>query len=134
VDEPRRTFDVSETMVLIGELCQRFAAMRKTSLELIPAPVQVQITNNPFLFQYLLFLVLDGVMNAAGPPGPVRVEVLDAERSARVLFTGTFPPVPPGPEQAPALGLVLQLLGGSLKPHRDPPGLALDLPKDLKNV
>jgi len=134
VDEPRRTFDVSEALLLVGEIGRRVAAMSKVQLELVPAPAQAQITNDPFLIQHLLFIVLESAVAAAGPGGVVRAEVRDAADAVHVVFSGASSPPEPGAKSGGNFEDVLARSGASVTVTADPIGLAVILPKDLHRV
>lgn len=130
VDEPVRTFDVSEALITVGEISRRLAAMSRVRLELQPAPGQVQITNDPFLIHHLLFRAIECAVAAAGPDGLVRAEVKDAGDSVRVEFGGGASVLTPGEE----LAEVLVRSGAAVEAIIDPPGLAVVLPKDLHRL
>jgi C4-dicarboxylate-specific signal transduction histidine kinase len=132
VDEPRRTFDLSESLTLVGEIARRFAAMKKVQLTLVTAPAQAQITNDPFLVLHLLTAALERAVDAAGADGTTRAEVVDVGDAVRIAFT--WDSAAPAPEPDSEFTDLLDRSGAALASSEDPPGLALILPKDLHRV
>ena len=135
VDETRKTFDLSELLSLEFGLCQRFAAIKKVTLELSPAPYQVQITNNPFLLMHLLYLIIARGLETAAEGGKLTAEVHDSRETAYVSFSGSFT----GPlfRQRPApenLETILGLLGATLVEEENPTRLVVQLAKDLHQL
>jgi C4-dicarboxylate-specific signal transduction histidine kinase len=87
IDEPLKTIDLAETLTLVTNLSNRFAAMRGVVLDYQPPPKPMMIRTSPFFLENLLWLCLDFVMNAAGTAKTINLLLDMAERGARVRFT-----------------------------------------------
>ena len=86
VDDLEKVFDLSETLLFIARLSERFARMKNVTLKAIPAPQQLQISSNPFAFQRLLSLFIDAAI--AGAKGAtVEISVHNATPGAEYRFT-----------------------------------------------
>lgn len=66
VDESEKQIDLNETVELVIRLCSRLATMRGVSITITPFETPVMLTTNPFLFENLVWLVLDCAMVLAG--------------------------------------------------------------------
>lgn len=73
VDEPTRSVDLSELLALSTSLARRTASMHEVALESEKAGEPVHVRTDPFLLQNLIWLCLDYMIEAGGPPNRIRL-------------------------------------------------------------
>ena len=88
-DDPTKTADLVETTAQSVRLFQRFAELRRTSIELAPTAEPVTVTADLFGFNHVFFLAVLTLLDAGDSAEPVRVSIASAPDGAEVRFART---------------------------------------------
>lgn len=115
LDDLDQVFDVRDELALAVRLLERFARMHDVVIEVVPAPDQLQIQNNPFRLHHLLSILVGAEIKAAQKGGRVKVAV---EKSGNeiccVIAAGCSAPCP-DPEQNDVVEKLLKSLNGKIE-------------------
>jgi C4-dicarboxylate-specific signal transduction histidine kinase len=77
IDEPERGCDLNEAMDNVVGLSQRFARLKKKTIELKPAAGPVMVSAHPFFIRQLVFFLLDLILEADAASETIVMEVLE---------------------------------------------------------
>jgi len=75
IDEPEKGCDLNDAVDNIVGLSQRFARLKKTTIELKPAAGPVMVSWHPFFVRQLLFCMFDLILEAGAVSEAIVVEV-----------------------------------------------------------
>lgn len=75
IDEPEKGCDLNEAMDNIVGLGQRFARLKKKTIELRPSAGPVMVSMHPFFLRQLLFFLLDMILEANAASETIVLEV-----------------------------------------------------------
>jgi len=87
-DESLKTADLNETLELVVFLSDRFASLRRVTIESKPQESPVKIETYPFFLMNLLWLCLDFAMDASGGAKIIELIVQKIETGAQIRFRG----------------------------------------------
>lgn len=112
--------DINETVLNFGNLCRRWADMKRVTLSVTPAPQPVGANIDPFLLQFWLYVLIKHFLAGAVPGTELRMTVDRDDHVARVSIAGAggvaFDEAnPPDPEP-----LVRAALGATVRCDRAP--------------
>jgi len=134
-----RSIDLFETAGLVVALSQRFAALKKVTLKVVPPPPseqRAQATLNLVQFQMALFTAIECWLSLAAPGNELNLHISRKENTCALLLVneGYFPAGsdPAGnlaaAEKWPLLQNISASLGGSVEIDVPKPGILLVLP------
>lgn len=95
VDDPGRTFDLGETLVLFGALAARSARLAEVDLEVRPTEDAIEVTGDPFALLLVMHACLRSLLAAASDGRSVGVRAEVAEDGPQVIFESADPPPDP---------------------------------------
>jgi len=88
VDVPETEFDLNETIVNLGNICTRFAELRKVRLVLPTENARLPITGSPFLLQQYLFRVLTRMLKVSSINDIIKLSLSDDDNMIMVSVEG----------------------------------------------
>jgi C4-dicarboxylate-specific signal transduction histidine kinase len=91
VDTPITKFSLNELVNDITRLTQRFASLKKVSLEITLPKDDIFLTNNPFTVQHIMFSCLNLALESSEPDDDISI-ALDKEESQAIINI-TSPPI-----------------------------------------
>jgi len=84
MDEPCSSFDVNDVLQEEISLLQRFARQQNTHLEMQPGQNLPAIYNNPSLFQFVVFCLLEPTLDQAGPNSRILISTEKQETAVKI--------------------------------------------------
>ena len=109
VDAPVAEFNLNELLNDIVRLSKRFASLKKVELDISLPEEQINITNNPFAVQHIIFLCLNLSLEFSAALNTISV-TLDKEKS-RALITIVTSPLEKGKETETKLDYISNTIG-----------------------
>jgi len=88
VDEPAADVDLNLAVENVAALSQRFAARRKTCIEVESAPGPATLAGGPFDFREAVFLCLDVLLQVQTSERPIRISLSDSEERIEICLRG----------------------------------------------
>ena len=89
VDEPVKSFDLSSLLSDLTALCERFAMLRKQTLE-FQAPVGAfMVRNSPYYVELAAYLSLKLLMEAVPEEGLISLTLKEHEAGAQIAISGS---------------------------------------------
>ena len=95
IDGPLKKFDLGEMLENIIHLCERFARLKSTAIELISPEKPVRVTSNPFMLRLAVFACIDislEAMKAEAMNEPIRMSLASphhGKQGARITLRTT---------------------------------------------
>lgn len=84
MDDPCSSFDVNDVLREEISLLQRFARQLNTHLEMQPGQDLPAIYNNPSLFQFVVFCLLEPTLDQAGPDSHILISTEKQEAAVKI--------------------------------------------------
>ena len=84
MDDPCSTFDVNDVLHEEIALLQRFALLQNTHLEMQSGQDLPAIYNNPALFQFVVFCLLEPTLDLAGPNSRILISTEVQEKAVKI--------------------------------------------------
>ena len=123
IDEPERGCDLNEAMDNIVGLSQRFARLKKKTIELRPAEGPVTVTAHPFFLRQLVFFLLDLILEADAESETIVMEVRgDGGDDLLVVRSGDFEYNETLKEKMDYVSLLASRLGDGISEKRESDG------------
>jgi C4-dicarboxylate-specific signal transduction histidine kinase len=123
IDEPERGCDLNEAMDNIVGLSQRFARLKKKTIELRPSAGPVMVTAHPFFLRELVFFLIDLILEADAASETIVMEVQgDGGDGLLVVRSGDFEYNEALKEKMEYISLLASSLGGRLSEQRESDG------------
>jgi signal transduction histidine kinase len=137
-DEPVKSVDLMEQLEAVTALAQRFATLKRMTLQTNLPDDEITLSTNPFVLQQAVFLCIDTFLRSEDQDTPVIVSAEPRDSGAEVKITGPLT-LADGElqEQASLLQLLARELGGSadfVKNGSEPGCFAIRLPSDLSTA
>ncbi|MFZ1985615.1 MAG: sensor histidine kinase [Desulfatitalea sp.] len=86
VDDPVKSIDLNEIMMLLGALTQREAAMRQVALNLCPESSTVRVTTAPYLLLTLLGRCLSVALQHIGSGNALTLRTAKSDTGGTIYF------------------------------------------------
>lgn len=139
MDHPRETLDVASMVEAVVGLCERFARLRKVTLEPPVVERTTTIEGSAFELQHAIFRAVELVLLATAPGEAIVATSTVREQDAVVEVAGTAPDEPGADLRAMgrALAALVGVLGGRVEQRLEPgapPRVALRLPRQLGSL
>lgn len=139
MDYPRESLDVGAAIVGVVGLCERFARLRKVSLQAEVKEEVVSVEGSAFELQHALFRAVELVLVATPPGGTIQLAMAAVDGGVRIEVTGSEPADREADldGMAGVLALLVRVLGGRLDQRLaagDSPQVALTLPRQLGSL
>ncbi len=88
IDEPVKSFDLTELLKEISAIAQRFAFLKGVSLETQSAEGPMNVVGDPFSLQQAIFICIELALAASEKSGAVTVTLDKAQSGATIAITG----------------------------------------------
>jgi C4-dicarboxylate-specific signal transduction histidine kinase len=139
VDDARTQMDARELFEHIVVVCQRFATLRKVTMNSEQPEQPVPLQGSPFDLQHVIYRGIDVALRSSAQDTSFTVRLEAANDGARVLFTGQDPVQDAQPVQDALLLLrkLSESSGGALEATLEtgkPLELVLSLPGALRSL
>jgi len=90
VDQVEQVFDLSELLALMVKLVNRFARMHNVEIKITKASEQIQIQNNFFMVEQILFIFIEEAIKSAGKGGKVQIAVEQTPGFGSYVLCGSW--------------------------------------------
>ena len=139
MDHPRESIDVGASVEAVVGLCERFARLRKVSLQQSTADQVGQVEGSAFELQHTLFRAVELVLLATPPGGTITVAMAVLDQGVRVDVAGSEPADAAADLKGMGgvLAVLVGVLRGKLEQRLDEgcqPSVALTLPRQLGSL
>jgi signal transduction histidine kinase len=113
-DEPVKSVDLVAQLEAVTALAQRFATLKRMTLQTDLPQEEIALPTNPFLFQQAVFLCIDTALRSEDQESPVTVSAEAHDGGAEVKITGSLTMADDElQERTDLLRLLAEELGGS---------------------
>ena len=133
-DDPVREFELNSLIENLTELNQRFALMKKTSLDFQPADEPLSITNSPFLLQQLLFLCIRRFLSFSQPEDSVFISLRPDEADVHLKVEGSSINYDDAEREFVYLEILMNRMKGSIELSQDTDKSVFDITIPRRSV